>query len=81
MIKRAPRAIAFEFADIDLAREPKLFELFVEFGAMLIVHLLFNAIGAKARDVPARIKLGLIERVAEGFADIAEDGERARLRP
>src|ERR1700722_16651772 len=80
MIERPARAITLEFTDIDFAREAELFELFVEFGAVLIVHFFFDAIGAKACDFAPRVKLGLVKRVAKGFANIPQHGDRTRLR-
>ena len=46
---------------------------------MLRAHLLLDAVGAEGRDGAAHVDAGLVERVAEGLAGVAEDDETSGL--
>src|SRR5215813_11009231 len=79
VIELARRAIAPEIGDIDLAREPSLFQHLVERDLVLIAHGLGDAVRPEATGYPAYKKLRLINRISKRIAGVAEYDQIASL--
>src|SRR4051812_38529688 len=50
-----------------------------QFRQVLLAHLLLDAVGAEGGDGATHVDAGLVQRVAEGLAGVAEDDETSGL--